>query len=114
LAAAFVLLTALTLAHEVNALSSAQTIVSTEAADASTVAWSSTNPGVPTVPIQDALRDYPGATRTDEWQGSASADGDDAATDNALATLERTVRVQAARPAIGTPTSNELLTNWTR
>jgi hypothetical protein len=110
-AAAFVLLTALTLANEVTSLSSAQNIVSTEAADASSLAWASTNPGVSSQPIQIALRDYLVATRTYEWHGSTAANGDDAATDNALATLERAVRGQAARPAVGIPTSTELLTN---
>jgi hypothetical protein len=110
-AAAFVLLTALTLANEATALSSAQTIVSTEAADASTLAWASTNPGVDTGAVQGALRTYLEATRTYEWHGNAAGSGNDAATDTALATLERTVRHQAARAAVGTPTSNELLTN---
>ena len=45
-AAAFVLLTALTLANEVTSFSSAETIVSTEAADASSLAWAAKNPGV--------------------------------------------------------------------
>jgi hypothetical protein len=110
-AAAFVLLTALTLANEVSSLSSAQNIVSTEAAAASTLAWASTNPNVETTPIQTALRNYLVATRTYEWQGDAAANGDDPVTDNALAVLERTVRSQAARPAVGIPTSTELLTN---
>jgi hypothetical protein len=110
-AAAFVLLTALTLANEATALASAQTIVSTEAADASSLAWASTNPGVDTGPVQTALRDYLEATRTYEWHGSAAGNGDDPATANALAALERIVRTQAARPTVGTPTSNELLTN---
>jgi hypothetical protein len=110
-AAAFVLLTALTLANEATLLSSAQTIVSTEAADASSLAWASTNPGVNTGPIQGALRNYLQATRTFEWHGSAAANGDDPATDNALAVLERIVRKQSARPIVGTSTSNELLTN---
>ncbi len=110
-AAAFVLLTALTLANEVTALSSAQTIVSTEAADASTLAWASTNPGVHTTPIQAALHHYLVATRAYEWQGSAAANGDDSPTDDALAALERAVRADATSTAIGTPTSTELLTN---
>lgn len=57
-AAAFVLLTALTLANGVSSLSSAQDIVSTEAADVSSLAWASTNPGVSPQPIQVALRNY--------------------------------------------------------
>jgi hypothetical protein len=110
-AAAFVLLTALTLANEVTSLSSAQNIVSTEAADASSLAWASTSPGVSSTPIQVALRNYLLATRANEWHGAAAADGDDPATDNALASLERTVRTQAARARIGIPESSELLTN---
>jgi hypothetical protein len=51
------------------------------------------------------------ATRTFEWHGEASANGDDSQTDDALAVLERTVRAQAARPEVGTATSTELLTN---
>ncbi|HXB37464.1 MAG TPA: hypothetical protein VNU75_07145 [Acidimicrobiales bacterium] len=110
-AAAFALLTALSLANEVTSLSSAQTTVSTEAAAAAALAWSSTNPGVHTAPVQTALRNYLVATRTFEWHGAASANGDDPQTDNALAALERTVRGQAARPVLGTATSMELLTN---
>jgi hypothetical protein len=110
-AAAFVLLTALTLANEATSLSSAQSIVSTEAADASSLAWASTNPGVNTAPVQLALRNYLQATRTFEWTGSAAGNGDDPATDNAVADLERIVRNQSDHPSVGTPTSNELLTN---
>lgn len=110
-AAAFALLTALTLANEVTALSSAQTTVSNEAADAAALAWSSTNPGVRTQSVQAPLRNYLIATRTFEWHGDSAANGDDAQTGNALAALERSVRGQAARPEAGTPTSTELLTN---
>jgi hypothetical protein len=110
-AAAFALLTALTLANEATSLASAQTIVSTEAADAASLAWASTNPGVDSASVQGAIHHYLRATRTYEWQGNAAASGADPATDHALATLERVVRTQAARPGIGTPTSNELLTN---
>jgi lipid-A-disaccharide synthase-like uncharacterized protein len=110
-AAAFALLTALTLANEVSSLSSAQTTVSSEAAAASTLAWSSTNPGVQAAPIQIALGNYLVATRTFEWHGASAANGDDAPTDNAVAQLERIVRREAARPEVGIPTSTELLTN---
>jgi hypothetical protein len=110
-AAAFALLTALTLANEVSSLSSAQTTVSAEAAAASALAWSSTNPGVQSATLQTALRNYLVATRTFEWHGAASANGDDSQTANALAVLERTVRAQAARPEVGSATSTELLTN---
>ncbi len=110
-AAGFVLLTALTLANEATSLSSAQNIVSTEAADASSLAWASTNPGVNSAPIQAALRNYLQATRTYEWHGSNAANGDDPVTDNAIAALERIVRNESARPTVGVPTSDELLTN---
>lgn len=110
-AAAFVLLTALTLANEATALSSAQSIVSTEAADASSLAWASTNPGVNAGPIQVALGNYLQATRTFEWHGSAAANGDDPVTGNAIAALERVVRNQSVRPTVGIPSSEELLTN---
>ena len=108
-AAAFALLTALTLANEANALSSAQTVVSTEAADASALAWASTAPGIVSAPIQQALRQYLEATRTYEWHGQAAGNGDDPETANALATLERVVRIQAARPDVRLSSSNELL-----
>ena len=110
-AAAFVLLTALTLANEVNSLSSDQSIVSNEAADAATVAWSSTDSGVNTVVMQRALYDYLVATRTHEWEGAAAANGDDPATDSAIAHMERTVRGQAVGPGISSSTSTELLTS---
>jgi len=110
-AAAFVLLTALTLANEVNSLSSDQSIVSNEAADAATVAWSSTDSGVNTVVMQRALYDYLVATRTHEWEGAAAANGDDPATDSAIAHMERTVRGQAVGPGVSSSTSTELLTS---
>jgi hypothetical protein len=110
-AAAFVLLTALTLANEATSLNTAQTDVATEAAVASSLAWASTNPGVNAAAVQVALHNYLVATRTYEWHGSQAANGDDHATANAIATLERVVRTQAARPALGASTNNELLTN---
>jgi hypothetical protein len=110
-AAAFVLLTALTLANEVATLSSAQNTVSAEAANASSLAWASTNPGVSSMPIQEALGNYLVAARTNEWHGGAAANGNDPATGKALASLELTVRSQAARSTVGMPTSSELLTN---
>jgi hypothetical protein len=110
-AAAFVLLTALTLANEVAMLSTAQNIVSTEAADASSLAWASTDPGVSSMSIQHALANYLMAARTNEWQGHGAANGDDPATEKAVANLERTVRAQAVRSTVGIPTSSELFTN---
>ena len=113
LGAAFAILMALTLANEAGYLTSAQGIVSSEAADSSRLAWAATSPGVQGAPIQSALTDYLRATRAFEWHGANAANGDDPATDNAIATLERAVRTEAARPALGTPVSTELLAPWT-
>ncbi len=109
LGAAFANLTALTLANEASSFTSAQGIVSNEAADASRLAWAATSPGVHSAPIQAALLNYLQATRAHEWHGANAANGDDPAATGALATLERGVRAEAARPALGTPTSTELL-----
>ena len=109
LGATFAVLMALTLASEANYLRSAQDIVSTEAAAASRLAWASTSPGVDTAPIQDALTKYLRATRAHEWRGAGKSDRVEPTTARALAALERTVRVEAARTGLGTPTSTELL-----
>src|SRR6185369_7622274 len=109
LGAIFALLTGLTLASEAGFLASAQGIVSSEAADASRLAWAATNPGVDSEPIQSALLGYLQAVRAHEWNGSTAATGDDPATTHAIASLENAVRTQAARPALGTPASTELL-----
>jgi len=109
LGAAFAILAALTLANEAGYLSSAESIVSSEAGNASRLAWAATSPGVNAEPIHAALVRYLSATRTYEWRGSSAARGNDAATASAVADLEKAVRAQAARPAIGTPTSTELL-----
>jgi len=109
LGAVFALLMGLTLASEASFLASAQGIVSNEAADASRLAWAATSPGVDSAPIQSALLGYLRATRAYEWQGSNAAEGNDPATVRAIANLESAVRTQAARPALGTPTSTELL-----
>jgi hypothetical protein len=109
LGALFALFMGLTLASEAGFLASAQGIVSSEAADASRLAWAATSPGVDSEPIQSALLGYLQATRAHEWNGSNAADGDDPATAHAIASLETAVRAQAARPALGTPESTELL-----
>ena len=109
LGAIFALLMGLTLASEAGFLASAQGIVSSEAADASRLAWAATSPGVDSEPIQSALLGYLQATRAHEWNGSNAANGDDPATTHAIASLETAVRTQAARPALGTPASTELL-----
>jgi hypothetical protein len=109
LGAVFALLMGLTLASEASFLASAQGIVSNEAADASRLAWAATSPGVDSAPIQSALLGYLRATRAYEWQGSNAAGGNDPATVRAIANLESAVRTQAGRPALGTPTSTELL-----
>ena len=109
LGAAFGILMALTLAAEAASLASAQGIVSTESADADRLAWASTNPAVDSAPIQDALLSYLQATRKYEWRGHNAAEGLDPVTQDAIATLERIVRDQAALKSIGTPASTELL-----
>src|SRR5580704_4155278 len=109
LGAIFALLMGLTLASEAGYLASAQGIVSSEAADASRLAWAATSPGIDSEPIQSALLRYLQATRAHEWNGSNAANGDDPATTHAIASLENAVRTQAARPTLGTPTSTELL-----
>ena len=63
LGAIFALLMGLTLASEAGFLASAQGIVSSEAADASRLAWAATNPGVDSEPIQSALLGYLQAVR---------------------------------------------------
>jgi hypothetical protein len=109
LGAAFAILIALTLANEAGYLTSAQQIVSNEAADSSRVAWAATMPGVRPAPIQAALGSYLRSVRRYEWHGASAANGNDPATALAIAKLERVVRAQAARPALGTPSSSELL-----
>ena len=83
--------------------------MSNEAADASRLAWAAVSPGVNSAPIQSSLLGYLRATRAYEWHGNSAAEGDDPATAHAIASLEKAVRTQAARPALGTPASTELL-----
>ncbi len=109
LGATFAVFTALTLSSEAAYLRSADEIVSREAADASRLAWASTSPQVDSAPIQDALAVYLQSTREDEWEGSVDAEG--TPTTEAIATLERAVRDEAARDELGTPASTELLTS---
>ena len=108
-AATFAILAALTLANEASALATAQNTVSTEAAQASVVAWASTAPRVASAPIQAALREYLEATRANEWHASVAASGNDPATVDALGRLERVVRAQATKPGLPTSTSTELI-----
>ena len=111
LGATFAVLMALTLASEAGYLRSAQDIVSNEASQASRLAWAATSPGVDAAPIHSALTDYLRATRAHEWRGSGKSERADPATARAIARLERVVRAEAARPALGTPASTELLTS---
>jgi hypothetical protein len=110
LGAAFGILMALTVASGAADLRSAQEIVAGEAAAASRLAWSATSPGVGSEPIHTALFDYLEATRALEWHGDDAADGEPrvAAT---LATLERSVRAEAARDDLSTSESTELITS---
>ena len=80
LAAGFAVLMALTVANGDACLSSAQSIVSSEAADASRLAWASTTPGVDSVTVQQALLGYLEATRAHEWHGATAGSGADPAT----------------------------------
>jgi hypothetical protein len=109
LGATFAVLMALTLSSEAAYLRSAQDIVSNEAAQASRLAWSATSPGVQTTPVHAALLDYLQATRAHEWHSASLAESDDPATTGAISKLERAVRIEAARAALGSPTSSELL-----
>ncbi len=110
LGAAFAVMMALTLASEAGYLRTAQDLVSNEAAAASRLAWAATSPGVRSEPIHAALLDYLRVTRDTEWRDASAAEGDPD-TARAVATLERAVRVEAARDEIGTPASTELLTS---
>jgi hypothetical protein len=110
LGATFAVLMALTLASEAGYLRSAQDVVSNEAAQASRLAWAATNANVEAAPIQGALTDYLRATRAHEWHRSGTAEQEDPDVARTLANLERLVRAAAARPAVSTPTSTELLT----
>src|SRR4029077_9901379 len=96
LGALFALFMGLTLAGEAGFLTSAQGIVSNEAAGASRLAWAATSPGVTSAPIQSALLGYLQATRTYEWHGNNAGEGDDPATAHAIASPENAVRTQAA------------------
>lgn len=109
LGAAFAIFAALSLASEAGYLRAAEALVSDEAAAASRLAWAATTPQVRSEPIHAALLDYLRTTRDGEWEGAAAASGDDRATAHAIAQLERTVRSEAARPELGTPTGTELL-----
>jgi Protein of unknown function (DUF4239) len=111
IAAVFAVMTALTVANAATYLVSAQTIVNTEAADASRLAWAATSSGVDTAPIHAALLTYLQSTRAYEWHGANAANGTDPSTEDAIAKLEATVRSQASRASLGTPTSTELLSS---
>jgi hypothetical protein len=105
----FAVLMALTLASEAGYLRSAQDIVSTEAENASRLAWAATGPGVQAAPIQTALLAYLQATRLHEWHGDDAAAGDDPTVADSISAMEHVVRAQAANSAIGSPTSSQLL-----
>jgi hypothetical protein len=109
LGAAFAIFAALSLANEAAYLRTAEGIVSDEAAAASRLAWAATSPGADSEQIHRALLDYLEKTRAKEWQGAAAASGDDAATGEAIAQLERSVRAEAGRPGLTSAASTELL-----
>src|SRR4029450_11988627 len=105
LGATFAVLMALTLASEASHLRSAQDIVSSEAAQASRLAWAATSEGVATAQVQSALADYLRSTRANEWRGVGRAESADPITARALARLERVARAEARRPALGAAAS---------
>lgn len=109
LGAAFAIFAALSLASEAGYLRAAEQLVSDEAAASSRLAWAATGPRVHSEPIHTALLDYLQTTRAREWEGTSAASGDDPATARAVARLERTVRVEASRPEVGTQSGTELL-----
>jgi len=111
LGAAFAILAAITLANEAGYLTSAQGIVSNEAADASRLAWAATTPHVHGAAIQTDLGKYLVAVRKYEWHGRNAGSGNDPAAGSAVAALERAVRRQAVRSVLATPTSTELLSS---
>ena len=109
LGATFAVLTALTLASEAGYLRSAQDIGQPRGRRRLPPGLGGDEPRRRAAPVQDALVDYLRATRADEWHGSDHAEAADAATTDAIATLERAVRSEAARTELGTPASTELL-----
>ena len=111
LGAGFAILAALTLANEAASLADAESIVSSEAASASRLAWAATTPGVEPGLVHAALLQYLQAIRGNEWHGAEAATGNDPATATAVADLERTVRAQGVKPGLGTPASTELFSS---
>lgn len=111
LGAGFAILAALTLANAAQHLSNAESIVSSEAGDASRLAWAATTNGVGTDAIHIDLGKYLQAIRAYEWHGKQAANGDDPQTAAAIARLERTVRTAATAPGTTTPVSTELLSS---
>src|SRR5262249_26926694 len=109
LGAAFAILAALTLASEAGYLTSANEIVSNEAADSARLAWAATMPEIRSVPIQARLATYLRVTRAHEWRGASAAEGEDPPTLPALAHLKHAVRAHAAAPARGPHDSSESL-----
>jgi len=103
LGAAFAILAALTLANEAGYLSSAQGIVSNEAADASRLAWAATMPGVRPTPIQVGLRTYLRDTRLHEWHGANAAEGEDTPRSGLSPTLSESCGSKLPDPASGSP-----------
>ena len=109
LGATFAILMALTLASEAGYLRAAQDLVSDEAGGASRLAWAATGPGIGTASIHAALRDYLQLTREREWQRPSAEESSDPDVTEAVAKLERAVRLEAVRPALVTPAGTELL-----
>jgi hypothetical protein len=112
LGTAFAILAALTLSNAISHHASAESIVSREAGDASSLAWAATTRGVNTMAIHVPLAQYLQSTRANEWRGSHASNGDDRPTSQALARLENAVRTQATIPKLaGSSVSSELLSS---
>ena len=108
LGAMFSLLAALALNAEATQLHTASENASLEAAASSRLAWAATSPGFHTAKIHREQLAYLDATRGKEW-GDGNGDGDPQAK-TALASLERTVRADAAQKTVSTAQAGELLT----
>jgi hypothetical protein len=111
LGAAFGVLVAITIANEAVNYRAAQDGVVAEAATGARLAWASTNAGLDTSAIQDALLAYVDATTADGWAALGRGQSGNPVARDRLADLQRLVHQQAAVPGIGSAQASELLTS---
>ena len=109
LAAGFSVLMALTVANAATYLTTAQSIVNSEAADASRLAWAATSPGVDAAPVQQALLTYLESTRPTNGTAPTPAVAPTPLLFRPSPGSKTSSRVQASRKVLGTPASTELL-----